>query len=273
LAIVGWPWPWQERTRVMGIVNADPDSFSGDAITTAEQAQWLAVEMVAAGADVIDVGGESTRPGAGPVSPDEQVRRVVPLIGAIRAALDAPISIDTSSAAVARAALDAGADMVNDVRGLRADPELAALCAARHVPVVVVHNQRGRVSGGDVMSDVRAGLEESLAIAADAGVSEDRIVVDPGFGFGWTPDENLELLRRLPELVALGRPVLVGVSRKSTIGTVLGNRPVGGRLHGSVAAAVVAAMGGAALVRVHDVGPTVDALRLVDAVLGRRPHP
>jgi dihydropteroate synthase len=269
LAIVGWPWPWQERTRVMGIVNADPDSFSGDAITTAEQAQWLAVEMVAAGADVIDVGGESTRPGAGPVSPDEQVRRVVPLIGAIRAALDAPISIDTSSAAVARAALDAGADMVNDVRGLRADPELAALCAARHVPVVVVHNQRGRVSGGDVMSDVRAGLEESLAIAADAGVSEDRIVVDPGFGFGWTPDENLELLRRLPELVALGRPVLVGVSRKSTIGTVLGDRPVGGRLHGSVAAAVVAAMGGAALVRVHDVAPTVDALRLVDAVLGR----
>jgi dihydropteroate synthase len=139
--------------------------------------------------------------------------------------------------------------------------------------VVVVHNQRGRVSGGDVMSDVRAGLAESLAIAAGAGVSEDRIVVDPGFGFGWTPDENLELLRRLPELVALGRPVLVGVSRKSTIGTVLGNRPVGGRLHGSVAAAVVAAMGGAALVRVHDVAPTVDALRLVDAVLGRRPHP
>jgi dihydropteroate synthase len=119
------------------------------------------------------------------------------------------------------------------------------------------------------MSDVRAGLEESLVIAGTAGVADDRIVVDPGFGFGWTPDENLELLRRLPELVALGRPVLVGVSRKSTIGAVLGDRPVSGRLHGSVAAAVVAAMGGAALVRVHDVAPTVDALRLVDAVLGR----
>jgi dihydropteroate synthase len=253
----------------MGIVNADPDSFSGDAVSTAEQAQWMAAEMVAAGADIIDVGGESTRPSSAPVPPDEQIRRVVPLIEAIRAALDVPISIDTSSAVVATAALDAGADMVNDVRGLRADPDLAALCAARGVPVVVVHNQRGRASTGDVISDVRAGWQESLAMAAAAGVADDRIVVDPGFGFGWTPDQNLELLRRLPELAALGHPVLVGVSRKSTIGAVLGDRPISGRLHGSVAAAVVAAMGGAALVRAHDVGPTVDAVRVVDAVLGR----
>jgi len=273
VAIAGWPWRWDERTRVMGIVNADPDSFAGDAVTTAEQAQWMATEMVAAGAEIIDVGGESTRPGADPVSPDEQVRRVVPLIGAIRAVLDTPISIDTSSAVVAGAALDAGADIVNDVRGLRTDPDLAPLCAARQVPLVVVHNQRGRAGSGDVMADVRAGLEESLAIAAAAGVADDRIVVDPGFGFGWTPDENLELLRRLPELAALGHPVLVGVSRKSTIGTVLGDRPVGGRLHGSVAAAVMAVVGGAALVRVHDVAPTVDAVGLVDAVLraGRGP--
>lgn len=269
LEVRGRRWRWGERTLVMGIVNCTPDSFSGDGVPTAEQARVVAVAMVAAGADLIDVGGESTRPGAEPVPAAEQARRIVPAIGAIRADTDVPISVDTSAAEVADAALDAGADLVNDVRGLAGDPELAAVCARRSTPLVVMHNQRHHPATGDVMTDVVAGLEASLARAAAAGIPDERVLVDPGFGFGWTVDENLELLRGLPGLAALELPILVGTSRKSTLGAVLGDRPVEHRTFATAATVAQAVCAGADLVRVHDVAAAVDVVRTVDRIVRR----
>jgi len=259
------------RTLVMGVLNVTPDSFSGDGVgDSVEAAVARGLELVAQGADILDVGGESTRPNSTEVTAEDERARVIPVLRALRQQVGIPLSIDTRKAAVAAAALDAGAAIVNDVWGLRRDPDMASVLAARDdVAVVAMHNQRG-VAYVDVIGDVAAALRESLAIAERAGIAPERVILDPGFGFGKTPAQNLELVRRLGELRELGRPLLVGPSRKSTIGFLTG-RPPDDRLEGSIALAVLAVAHGAAAVRVHDVAATVRALRVADAVVREIP--
>lgn len=269
------------RTHVMGVLNVTPDSFSdGGMWEDPGSAEDHALEMIAAGADIIDVGGESTRPrgvaygeGARAVSAEEELRRVVPVIRRLAARLTAPISVDTTKAAVARAALDAGATMVNDVSGFRADPAMAGVVAAAGAAGVVMHmrgtpqTMHAHATYADVTGEVLAELGAALADAAAAGV--DQLIGDPGFGFAKTRDQNLELLRHLRRFHALGRPLLVGVSRKAFIGELTG-LPVGERLEGSLAAMTAAILNGAHIVRVHDVGAAVRAARVADAL---RPGP
>lgn len=266
IRIGGTEFVWGRRTYVMGVINTTPDSFSGDGVVDPTAAAWLARAMVEAGADLIDIGAESTRPGAEPVSVESEWRRLGPSLMAVRRVVDVPISVDTSKAEIARQAFDAGADALNDVLGLRGDPALLAVLAATGKPAFVMHNQRGRAFGGDVIGDVRAGLETSLALAEHAGVPRERIVVDPGFGFGWGPVQNLELLRRLGELHDLGRPILIGTSRKSTIGYVL-DRPEHERGWGTAATIALAIAGGADVVRVHDVDAMRQVARMSDAIV------
>ena len=266
IEIGGRRFEWGRRTYLMGIVNATPDSFSGDGVLDPAAAAEQASRMVEAGAALIDVGAESTRPGHEPLEVDAEWARLGPVLRAVRAAVAAPITVDTSKAGVAERAFDAGADALNDVRGLRGDAALAPLLARRGLPAVVMHNQRGRAFGGDVLADVRAGLEESIGVAERAGVGRDRLVLDPGFGFGWEPEQNLELLRRLGELRALGRPLLVGTSRKSTIGWLL-DRPEAERLWGTAATVALAVAAGVDIVRVHDVAELAEVVRVADAVV------
>jgi dihydropteroate synthase len=256
------------RTLVMGVVNVTPDSFSGDGLAGAEErAVALAVQMAADGADIVDIGGESTRPNSVEVSAEEELARVLPVLRSVLAQVTVPVSIDTRKARVAAAAIEAGAHMVNDVWGLRGDGDMAAvLAAAPEVALVCMHNQQG-TQYGDVVEDVCAGLRESLLVAERAGIDSERVIVDPGLGFGKTPAHNVEVLRRLRELRGLARPVLVGASRKSTIGLLLGGAPPEQRLEGSLALAVLAAANGADMVRVHDVAATVRAVRVGDAVV------
>lgn len=263
---------FDRRTLVMGIVNATPDSFSGDG-TGDDPAAAVArgVALAEAGADIIDVGGESTRPRSTAVPEAIELARVVPVVRELAARLDVPVSVDTRKAAVARAALEAGAVIVNDIWGLRRDPEMAAVVASAGAAVVVMHNQ-AEPEYGDVVEEVCAGLRESLVLAEAAGVERERVIVDPGLGFGKTPAHNLEVLRRLGELRGLDRPVLVGPSRKSTIGALLGGAPPEDRLEGTLALCVLAAANGADLVRVHDVAEVVRALRVADAVLRGTPE-
>jgi dihydropteroate synthase len=257
---------WGARTYVMGVLNVTPDSFSGDGLgTDVEAAVAQARRFVEEGADLLDVGGESTRPGFQPIPPEEEIRRVVPVIQRLVAEVDVPVSIDTYKAVVARAGLEAGAHMVNDIWGFRHDPEMAPLVAEFGVPAVIMHNQRGR-EFRDVLGDIRAGLETSVGIAGEAGVPAERLVVDPGFGFGWTEVQNLEMLRRLGELRELGLPILVGASRKSTIGAVLG-LPLEERLMGTAATTALAIASGADIVRAHDVREMVQVCRMADAVV------
>jgi dihydropteroate synthase len=263
---------FDRRTLVMGIVNATPDSFSGDG-TGDEPAGAVArgVALAAAGADIVDVGGESTRPGSTGVTEEVEIARVVPVVRELAARLAVPVSVDTRKAAVARAALQAGAVIVNDIWGLRRDPEMAGVVAEAGAAVVVMHNQ-AEPDYADVVEEVCAGLHECLAIAEAAGIEHERIIVDPGLGFGKTPAHNLELLRRLGELRSLDRPLLVGPSRKSTIGVLLGGAPPERRLEGTLALCVLAAAHGADLVRVHDVAEVARALRVADAVLRGTPE-
>jgi dihydropteroate synthase len=261
-------WP---RPAVMGVVNVTPDSFSdGGCFLEPGDALRHGRRLAAEGAAIVDVGGESTRPGAAPVSADEELRRVVPVLEGL---IGIPVSIDTSKAVVARRALGLGAEMVNDVTALRGDPELAAVVAESDAYVCLMHMQgeprtmQAAPSYDDVVSEVLGFLDERIAFAVSAGISEERICVDPGIGFGKTPDQNLELIRRLGELLKLGRPVLVGVSRKSTLGKVLGDPDaIRGSVSASVAAAVAAYERGAWMLRAHDVEETIDALRVVTAV-------
>jgi dihydropteroate synthase len=248
------------------VLNVTPDSFSGDGLgTDVDAAVAQAHRFVEEGADILDVGGLSTRPGFQEVSPEEESERVLPVIEHVLRETDVPVSIDSYRAPVVRAALAAGAHMVNDVWGFRHDPAVAALTAEFGVPAVIMHNQRGR-EFRDVIGDIRGGLETSIALATEAGVPKGRLVIDPGFGFGWTEDQNLEMLRRLSELRALGCPVLIGTSRKSTIGAVLG-LPVEERLLGTAATMAIAVANGADIVRVHDVGAMVQVCRMADAVV------
>ena len=263
-----------ERTWLMGVLNVTPDSFSdGGHFAATDLAVARGLEMFEQGADVVDVGGESTRPGARRVGPDEESRRVVPVIEALRERGAGLISVDTTKAPVARAALDAGADLVNDVSGFRYDAELPALVAERRVPAVAMHLRGGfdtmhaAPSYRDVMGEVVGELSQSLETATAAGVPRDALIVDPGIGFAKEARHSLEVLRRLPELQSLDRPVLVGPSRKSFIGKVL-DLPVGERLIGTAAAVAASILGGAHIVRVHDVREMVQVARLCDAVLG-----
>ncbi|MBT8106417.1 MAG: dihydropteroate synthase [Woeseiaceae bacterium] len=256
----------------MGILNVTPDSFSdGGEYQNRTVALRQAMSMVEDGAAIIDVGGESTRPGSDGVSEQEELDRVIPVIEAVRGVTDTAISIDTSKAAVMREAVAAGASMINDVNALRTDDALAA-AADLGLPVCLMHmlgeprNMQDDPDYDDVVADVAAFLEERVAAAVAAGLAEDRIIVDPGFGFGKRPAHNIDLLANLRQLGVRGRPVLVGVSRKATLGELTG-RAVYERVPASVAAAVIAVINGATVVRAHDVRETVDALKVAQAVV------
>lgn len=257
---------WGARTYLMGVVNTSPDSFSNDGVECPDAAVARARQLIDEGADIVDVGGQSTRPGFQELAPEEEIRRVVPVIERLVAETDVPVSVDTYKAPVARAALEAGAHLLNDIWGFRCDRRLAELCAEFGVPAVVMHNQRGRVFH-DVIGDIRAGLEVSVAIAADAGLPRERLIVDPGFGFGWTPEQNVEMLRRLGELRNLGLPLLLGTSRKSTIGAVLDESRPQARVFGTAATVALAVAAGVDIVRVHDVAAMRDVVRMADAVV------
>jgi dihydropteroate synthase len=250
----------------MSIINVTPDSFAGtgpgeDVEAAVERARRDAAE----GADIIDIGGESTRPGATPVPVEIELRRVLPVVERVAAAVDVPISIDTTKPAVAEAALRAGASIVNDIYGLRADPVMARIVAAHRAPVVLMANLRGHPYT-DVLAAVLAQLQQSITIARHAGIAEEHLIVDPGFGFGPPPADNLALIRRLGELRSLGRPVLIGTSRKSTIGAVL-DLPVEERVEGTAATVALAIAYGADIVRVHDTRAMVRVARMADAIV------
>lgn len=273
--IGGREFRWGERTYVMGILNVTPDSFSGDGVAgDVDRAVAHALDLQEQGADIVDVGGESTRPpgpvygrGAAEISVEEELGRVVPVIERLRAILDVPVSIDTYKAEVARAAFAAGAALVNDVWGLQRDPVLAPTAAELRAPLVVTHNQHG-TDYADLIGDVTASLGRSVELAVGAGVPRESVIVDPGFGFGKTPAQNLELLRRLDDIrESLGRPVLIGTSRKSTIGLVLGGLPPDERLEGAAATVALAIARGVDIVRVHDVRAMVRVARMSDAIV------
>lgn len=263
------------RTLVMGVLNVTPDSFSdGGKFLDAGRAAAHAEEMIAEGADLLDVGGESTRPGSEPVPAAEQIRRVVGVIEAVAKRSRAPISIDTTRAEVAARALDAGAQIVNDVSALRDDPEMAPLAAKRAAPVVLMHmlgrprTMQQRPEYRDVVQEVSDFLRERMEFAVAAGIAREQIVLDPGFGFGKTLDHNLALLRELQALHSLGRPILAGTSRKAMFGQILGARP-DERLFGTAATVAWAAAMGAAIVRVHDVKAAVDVVKVIAAIQQR----
>jgi dihydropteroate synthase len=270
---------WGMRTFVMGIVNVTPDSFSGDGLLashsdtdTVAAALAQARRMVEQGADILDVGGESTRPGHAAVTADQEGERVLPVVAAIRAALPGiPVSIDTTKPTVAEAALDAGADLINDIWGVSPDDSLARLAASRGVPYAVMHN-REEPRYDDVVREVISDLEAALDRATGLGVAFDNLLVDPGIGFGKTADHNLELLRNLDALRVLGRPILLGTSRKSTIGKVLGGAPANERLEGTLATTALGIAHGADMVRVHDVAANVRAARMADAIVRANWH-
>jgi dihydropteroate synthase len=272
--IGGRTFGWGERTYVMGILNVTPDSFSGDGLLAAADPVAAAVEqaraMAADGADLLDIGGESTRPGHETVTVEDEIARVVPVIRAVREALpDVPLSVDTTKAAVAEAALDAGAALVNDVWGVAAEPSLLRLAAERAVPVVLMHNRaeaRYRNVVAEVVSDLQSAIERAVA----AGVSWEAILVDPGFGFGKTPEQIVAVLRDLEQLRVLGRPILLGTSRKSTLGRILDLGP-DERLEATMATTVLGVAAGVDIVRVHDVRANVRAARTADAVVRGTP--
>ncbi|KMO12215.1 dihydropteroate synthase [Methylobacterium platani JCM 14648] len=257
------------RTLVMGILNVTPDSFSdGGRFQDLDAAQAQAARLVEDGAALLDIGGESTRPGHTPVPAEEEQARVLPAIRLLGPALPVPISIDTYKASTAEAALTAGARIVNDVWGLQREPEIAHVAAHHGAPVVVMHNRETIDPGLDIVDEMRSFFERSLTIARRAGIPDGDIVLDPGIGFGKSWEQHLEALRRLPELRALGFPLLVGVSRKSVLGRIhnAATAPAD-RLYGSIAAHVAAAVLGADIVRAHDVRPHVEACQVVDAII------
>ncbi len=264
-ALLSRPYP-----AVMGVLNVTPDSFSdGGRFAAPERALAQARRMIAEGADIIDIGAESTRPyGAQPVSADEELNRLQPILAEV-VSLGVPVSIDSMKSAVVEWALDAGAAIANDVWGLQRDPAMASLLAARNSPVIVMHNRDHVDANIDIMKDIAAFFAHSLEIAAKAGVSSGNIVLDPGIGFGKTPEQSITALARLNELGAFGLPLLVGASRKRFISSVVPSEP-DQRLGGSIAAHLAAAKGGARIIRTHDVSETVQALRVAAAIWDSR---
>ena len=255
------------RTRIVGILNVTPDSFSdGGRFAEVEAAVEQGKRMAAEGAAMIDVGGQSTRPGHTEISAEEEIARVRPVLEKLAAAVDIPLSIDTYKPAVALAALAAGAQVLNDVHGFQGDPEMARVAAERGCPVILMHNDRDFAgSPGDTMEKIAAFFRRSLALARGAGVAEDRVILDPGIGFAKTQAQNLEILGRLAELKALGRPLLIGVSRKSVIGRVTGGT-ADDRLEGTLASTVLAVAQAVEFVRVHDVRANARAIVMAEAV-------
>lgn len=270
---------WGKRTYVMGVINMSPESFSGDGITDVDSAVEQARRFVAEGADILDIGGESTRPGLASLSASEEINRVIPVIERLSQEIKVPISIDTSKLDVAKRALEAGATMLNDQWGLKKEPRLAELAAKRGVPIVLMSNQRDKgtydagigrdtASYKDVMGKVISTLRQSIALALKAGVSAENIIVDPGVGFGKTWQQDLTIIRRLRELKELGRPILIGTSRKSLIKMVL-NLPASERVEGTAATVAISIANGADMVRVHDVRAMVRVCLMADAIVRR----
>jgi len=269
---------WGQRTYVMGVINVSPDSFSGDGLADAEEAVARAKRLASEGADIIDIGGESTRPGSTPLSTDEELRRVIPVVEKLAHKISMPLSVDTYKLEVARQALNAGANMINDIWGLKKEPGLAELAAQKGVPIVLMSNQRGS-SCHDIVSAVISDLKRAIEQALDAGVPQENIIIDPGIGFGKTQEQNLEVLQRLDELQALGRPILLGSSRKSFIGWVLDLTPEqrlnevafvppgDQRLEGTSATIAIGIIKGADIVRVHDVKEIARVCKMSDALV------
>ena len=263
----------EKKVAVMGVLNLTPDSFyDGGRYRTEKEILKRVEQMIEEGADIIDIGGESTRPGSDRVSVEEELRRTIPYLRKIRDLFDIPLSIDTYKAKVAKEAIEAGAEMVNDISGLRFDPEMAEVISSKNASVVLMHikgtpkNMQDNPFYESLMDEIISYLRKSLEIALKAGIDFDRILIDPGIGFGKTVEHNLFILKNLEELRILRRPILIGVSRKSFIGKVL-NLPVEERLFGSLAATSVAVMNGARIVRCHDVRETRQVIDLVDAIL------
>jgi len=268
---------WGERTYVMGIVNVSPDSFSGDGSSDIETAVAQACRFVDEGADILDIGGESTRPGSSPITVSEEVRRVVPVIERVAARVNIPISLDSSKYEVARRALAAGASMLNDQWGLKTEPKLAELAARNNIPIILMSNQRdiggydagvGRDTANykDVMTEVISSLRKSAAAAQQAGVLKENIIIDPGIGFGKTWQQDIEIIRRLSELKILKFPILVGTSRKSLIKMVL-NLPANQRVEGTAATVAISIANGADIVRVHDIKQMARVCKMTDAIV------
>ncbi|MEA3442755.1 MAG: dihydropteroate synthase [Chloroflexota bacterium] len=267
----GMTFRWGKKTYIMGIINVSADSFSGDGLSDVGAAVARAKQMVEEGADIIDVGGESTRPGSSPISVDEELSRVIPVMEKLRGVISLPLSVDTYKLKVAQNALDAGADMINDIWGLKLEPKLAELAARKGVPIILMSNQRDisphhDITFPDVMSLVIADLRQATQKALSLGVPEESIIVDPGPGFGKTQEQNLEILRRLEELKTLGLPVLIGTSRKSFIGYVL-DLPAEERLEGTAATVAIAISKGADIVRVSDVREMARVCKMTDAIV------
>src|ERR1700733_1209249 len=263
-----------ERTLVMGVLNVTPDSFSdGGLYFDSAAAVARALEMERAGADMIDVGGESTRPGADGISASDEIRRILPVLDKLRGRLKIPISIDTSKAEVAEAATKQGAEIINDVTALRSDPRLAQVAARQKVPIILMHmrgnprTMQKRPFARDVMRDVSVGLRRAVGIARRAGIPKAQVVLDPGIGFGKSAAQNYELLQKLPELARLGHALLVGTSRKSFLAKVPGAAQDADRIWGTAATVAASILGGAHIVRVHDVAEMVEVARVTDAVL------
>lgn len=255
------------RTLIMGILNVTPDSFSdGGHFNSVGQALNHAILMVKEGADIIDVGGESTRPGSDEVESKEEIKRVVPVIQELKRFINKPISIDTYKASVAEAALEAGANVVNDVWGLQRDSEIASVVAKYNVPVIVMHNQYNTEYDNDIIDSMIEFFKNSIAIAHEAGIKNEMIILDPGIGFGKSVDQNLEVMRRLDEFQVLGYPILLGISRKSIIGNTI-DVPTHDRLEGTIALNAIGIQMGAEIIRVHDIKENVKAAKMIDAVV------
>lgn len=257
---------WGVRTYIMGILNVSPDSFSGDGLGGPDTALEFAERMAGEGADIVDVGGESTRPGASPISIDEELRRVIPVIERLAVRLSVPVSVDSYKYEVVLRAVEAGAAMINDQWGLAREPRLAGIAAAHNIPLVLMSNQREGRRTGDIIEDVRETLENAVGLAIRSGVPSKNIILDPGIGFGKTAAENLEIINRLGELKGLGMPLLIGPSRKSFIGRVLG-AGVKERVEGTAAAVAIGIARGADMVRVHDVAFMARVCRMSDAIV------
>jgi dihydropteroate synthase len=259
---------WGERTFVMGVINMSPDSFSGDGLDNLETALQQARNFIEEGVDMLDIGGESTRPNSNPISIREEIDRILPVLTRLAGKVEVPLSVDTYKIEVARACLDAGADMINDIWGLQYEPELARLAAERKVPIILMSNQRNKPER-HIIPAVIADLKRAIDTALDAGIAWEDIIIDPGIGFGKKLDQNYELIRRLNELKILGRPVLLGTSRKSMIGLTL-NLPENDRLEGTAATNAIGIFQGADIIRVHDVHEMIRIARMSDAITGRR---
>lgn len=259
----------KNKTYVMGILNVTPDSFSdGGKWNELDRALWHVEDMLGEGMDLLDIGGESTRPGYTLLPEEEEMARVIPVIEAVKSRFDVPISLDTYKSRVAQAGIDAGADMINDIWGLKYDGQMAGVIAASGLPCCLMHNRR-EPDYRDFMQDVAADLADSVYLARKAGIRDDKIILDPGVGFGKTYENNLEIINSLEQLHMLGYPVLLGTSRKSVIGLTL-DLPAGERVEGTLVTTVFGVLKGCMFVRVHDIRENVRAIRMAEAILGRK---